>query len=145
MKAVIRYVSLLLCGVVVFSACQTTRESFTEPVKDLNGTYKITGVVRNSVDITQYVDSAGFRLMLMSDNTYTLQGNNIPFVVNSNGKWSADDPQYPYNLSFSPTDSTSSFTGRIGTPVSKGQRGLQVTFSPGCRNNSYVYMFEKIQ
>lgn len=145
MKAVFRYLSFLLFGAFILSSCQTTKESFTEPVKDLNGTYRITNVVRNSVDITQWVDSSGFRLMMMSDNTYTLQGNSIPFLVNSNGKWSVDDPQYPYNLTFNPTDSTNAFTGRIGTPVSKGQRGMQVTFSPGCPNNSYVYTFEKIQ
>ncbi len=145
MKAVFIYLSFLLCSVVLFTSCQTTKEALAEPQKDLNGTYKIVRITRNSVDITQYVDSAGFRLTLATDATYTLQSNNIPFLVNSNGKWSVDDPQYPYNLSFSPTDSTNTFIGLIGTPVAKGQRNLEVTFSPGCPANSYVYTFEKIQ
>jgi len=145
MKAAINYLSLLLCGIVFFASCQTTKEALTEPQKDLNGTYKIIKITRNTVDITQYVDSSGFRLTLATDNTYTLQSNNIPFIVNSNGNFSIDDPQYPYNLSFTPTDSTKTFVGSIGTPVSKGVRNLEVTFSPGCHANSYVYTFEKLQ
>lgn len=145
MKAAVRCLLLMLCGIIFFASCKTTKDVLTEPQKDLNGTWKIVKVSRNSVDITAYIDSAGFRLILANDATYTLQSNNIPFVVNSNGTWSVDDPQYPYNLSFNPTDSSSTFTGSIGTPVSKGLRNLEVTFSPGCRANSYVYTFEKIQ
>jgi len=145
MKAAVKYLPLLLLAIVFFASCQTTKEALTEPQKDLNGTYKILKITRNTVDITQYVDSTGFRLTLASDNTYTLQSNNIPFIVNSNGTFSVDDPQYAYHLSFTPTDSTKTFVGSIGTPVSKGERNLEVTFSPGCNANSYVYTFEKIQ
>ena len=145
MKQAVTYLSILLCGIGCFSSCQTRKEALVEPVKDLNGTWKIAKVTRNTVDITQYIDSAGFRLTLANDKSYTLQSNNIPFLVNTNGKWSVDDPQYPYNLSFSPTDSSNTFTGGIGTPASKGLRNLEVTFSPGCHTNSYVYTFEKLQ
>ncbi|TKK67950.1 DUF5004 domain-containing protein [Ilyomonas limi] len=145
MKAAVQYLLLLLFSIIFFTSCKTTKDVLVEPQKDLNGTWKIVMVTRNTVDITEYIDSSGFRLTLANDNTYTLQSNNIPFVVNSNGKWSVDDPQYPYNLSFNPTDSSSTFTGSIGTPASKGLRNLEVTFSPGCRANSYVYTFEKIQ
>ncbi len=145
MKAAVIYWSLLLCGVAVFaSSCTATKDVLVEPQKDLNGTWKIVQVTRNTIDITEYVDSEGFRLILSNDNSYELQNNNIPFVVNSNGSWMVDDPQYPYNLSFNPTDSTNTFTGRIGTPVAKGLRNLEVTFSPGCRANTYVYTFEKL-
>ena len=145
MRIAINYLLLLLLAIVFFTSCQTTKEALTEPQKNLNGTYKIIKITRNTVDITQYVDSTGFRLTLANDNTYTLQSNNIPFIVNSNGKFSIDDPQYPYNLSFTPTDSTKTFVGSIGTPVSQGLRNLEVTFSPGCHANSYVYTFEKLQ
>ena len=145
MKAAVKYLPLLLYSILFLASCKTTKDVLTEPQKDLNGTWKIVKVTRNTVDITQYIDSTGFRLTLANDNTYTLQSNNIPFVVNSNGKWSVDDPQFPYNLSFNPTDSSSTFTGSIGTPVSKGLRNLEVTFSPGCHANSYVYTFEKLQ
>ncbi len=143
MKAALRYLSGILCGIILFASCQTTKDALVEPQKDLTGTYKIVSVTRNAVDITQYVDSAGFRLILANDATYTLQSNNIPFVVNSSGKYSIDDPQYAYHITFNPTDSTTTFVGNIGTPVSKGSRNLVVTFSPGCHANSYVYTFEK--
>lgn len=145
MKAVVKYLPLLLYSILFLASCKTTKEVLTEPQKDLNGTWKIVKVTRNTVDITPYIDSAGFRLTLANDNTYSLQNNNIPFVVNSNGTWTVDDPQFPYNLSFNPTDSSSTFIGNIGTPVSKGLRNLEVTFSPGCRANNYVYTFEKLQ
>lgn len=140
----VRKIFLPLLIVVAGAACTTKKEVIAEPVKDLNALWRIQNVTRNTVDITQYIDSAGFRLTLADDNTYTLQGNNIPFVVNSpSGIWSSDDPQYPYNLTFTPTDSTTSFTGKVATPVAKGQRTLSITFSPGCHSNTYVYTFEK--
>ena len=132
--------------IILISACTPKKEILVEPVKDLNALWRIQNVTRNSADITQYIDSAGFRLMLSSDGTYTLQGNNIPFLVNSpSGKWTSDDPQYPYNLTFMPADSTNSFTGSIATPVAQGERILSITFSPGCHSNTYVYTFEKVQ
>jgi hypothetical protein len=145
MKAAVKYLALLLYCIIFFTSCKTTKDALVEPQKDLNGTWKIVNVTRNTVDITEYIDSTGFRLTLSNDNSYTLQSNNIPFVVNSSGKWSVDDPQYPYNLSFNPTDSSSTFISSIGTPASKGLRNLEVTFSPGCHANSYVYTFEKIK
>lgn len=132
--------------IVTISSCLPKKEVLVEPVKDLNALWRIQTVTRNSADITQYIDSAGFRLTLSSDGTYTLQGNNIPFLVNSpSGKWVSDDPQYPYSLTFMPADSTSSFTGSIATPVAQGERTLSITFSPGCHANTYVYTFEKVQ
>ena len=61
MKVVLQYLSGILCGIIFFSSCQTTKDTFTEPQKDLTGTYKIVSVIRNTVDITEYVDSAGFK------------------------------------------------------------------------------------
>ena len=126
-------------------SCVTKKEIFSEPQKDLNGSWRISQVLRNASDITQYIDSAGFRLTLQNDKSYTLEMNHIPFVVNSSGTWSTDDPQYPYFLSFLPRDSTTTIKASIGTPVSGGLRNLQVTFSPGCHSNTYVYIFEKLQ
>lgn len=140
----VRKIFLPLLLVVIGASCTTKKEVYAEPVKDITALWRIQNVTRNTVDITQFIDSAGFRLTLADDNTYTLQGNNIPFLVNSpSGIWSSDDPQYPYNLTFTPTDSTSSFKGSVATPVSKGQRTLSISFSPGCHANTYVYTFEK--
>jgi len=137
---------LLPCIVVVtMLSCTTKKEVLVEPVKNLDALWRLQTVTRNEIDITQFIDSAGFRLTLSTDNTYTLTGNNIPFVTNAAaGTWSVDDPQYPYNITFKPTDSTSTFTGSIATPVTQGNRTLSVKFSPGCHSNAYVYTFEKV-
>ncbi|SRR5258706_7660576 len=141
----LRKLSLPFIVVVTMSSCTTKKEVLVEPVKDLNALWRIQTVTRNETDITQFIDSVGFRLTLSSDNTYTLQGNNIPFLVNAAaGTWSVDDPQYPHNITFKPTDSTNAFTGSIATPVAQGNRTLNITFSPGCHSNAYVYTFEKV-
>lgn len=137
--------SLLLVTVLIFSeACQVKKEALIEPPKDLSGIWRISKVVRNSVEITPWIDSAGFRLELRNDNTYILQNNRIPFIVNTNGTWAADDPLYPFQLSFLQTDSTNTKIGNITTPVVKAERNFDITFSPGCFRNTYVYSFTKI-
>lgn len=136
---------LPVIAVIMIVSCKREKELLLEPVKDLNALWRINKVTRNDADITQFIDSTGFRLMLSADNTYTLQGNNIPFVANdAAGTWSLDDPQYPYNITFKPTDSTNTFSGKVATPVAQGERTLSITFSPGCRSNAYVYTFEKV-
>ena len=145
MKSIPKNSLYLLVGLVVLlSSCQLAKDALIEPPKDLSGVWRISKVVRNSSEITPWVDSTGFRLFLNSDNTYTLQNNNIPFIVNTNGTWSADDPLYPFQLSFLAADSTNTKTGNITTPVIKGQRNFDITFSPGCIRNVYVYSFTKI-
>ena len=140
-----RKLLLLVIVIATMASCVTKKDLLAEPVKDLNAQWRIQSVTRNSTDITQFIDSAGFRLTLQTDNTYTLTGNNIPFLVNSAaGKWASDDPQYPYNIMFTPTDSSKAFSGSIATPASRGQRTLSITFSPGCHSNTYVYTFEKV-
>ena len=135
----------LFIAVLLFSeACQIKKEALIEPPKDLSGIWRLSKVVRNSVEITSWVDSTGFRLELRNDNTYILQNNKIPFIVNTNGSWASDDPLYPFQLSFLQTDSTTAKIGNITTPVVKGERNFDITFSPGCFNNSYVYSFTKI-
>jgi len=140
----IKIVCFITFACVVITGCKTHKDVFAEPIKDLNSQWRIQTVLRNGTDITEYVDSADFRLTLSSDSSYTLQGNNIPFLVNGSGKWSVDDPQFPYHLTFTPKDSTHGFEGSVATPVSKGNRQLNITFSPGCRQNTYLYSFEKM-
>ena len=144
MRMLIKIVCFIALAVIVTTGCKTHKDIFAEPVKELNAQWRLQTVLRNGTDITEYVDSAGFRLTLSTDSTYTLLGNNIPFLVNGSGRWSADDPQFPYHLTFTPADSTHGFAGNVATPVSKGNRRLDITFSPGCRQNTYVYSFEKM-
>ncbi|MEP6513727.1 MAG: DUF5004 domain-containing protein [Parafilimonas sp.] len=142
LKKIIVFLSAL--SVLQIISCKTQKDSLVEPQKDLSGLWRISKVERNAAEITQWVDTTGFRLALQTDGTYTLQSNNIPFIVNTNGTWSADDPLYPFHLSFTATDSTTAKTGDITTPVQKGERNFEITFSPGCVQNTYVYTFTKI-
>ncbi len=142
LKKIIVFISSL--GMLLITGCKTEKDSLIEPRKDLSGIWRISKVERNAAEITQWVDTAGFRLALQPDGTYTLQNNNIPFIVNTNGEWSADDPLYPFHLSFTATDSATAKTGNITTPVQKGERNFEITFSPGCVQNTYVYTFTKI-
>lgn len=136
---------VLLVGVMLtVPSCQRSGPVLKEPVKDLPGTWKLSKVLRNSGDISEWLDIANFRLRLQEDNAYTIEGNNIPFVVDGNGAWTVDDPAYPYNLSFTPSGAgNETITAAIGTSVIKGKRALNVNFSPGCYSNQYVYVFEK--
>lgn len=135
---------LLLLGLALAgSSCQRDGGALAEPIKDIAGTWKLSKVLRNSGDITEWLDIANFRIRLQEDNAYTIEGNNIPFVVDANGQWSVDDPAYPYNLSFTPSGTGETITAEIGTTVIKGQRALNVNFSPGCHSNRYMYVFEK--
>ena len=136
------FIITILLSVV---ACKTEKEVFVEPQKDLAGTWRISKVTRNAADITEWIDSTGFRLVLNNDNTYALGTNGIPFLVNAPGTWEADDPQYPYHLLFTPTGSTETVSGSVTTPVIKGNRSLSITLSPGCYKNTYVYTLEKMQ
>ena len=133
--------ALLFAG----AACKTQKDVFVEPQKDLAGTWRISKITRNAADITEWVDSTGFRLVLNNDNSYTLGEIKLPFLVGVAGSWMADDPQYPYQLSFVPANAQDSITGSITTPVIKGSRSLNITFSPGCNKNTYVYTLEKMQ
>jgi Domain of unknown function (DUF5004) len=129
---------------VIFS-CEKVRERIEEPVKKFTGAWKITKVVRNESDITEWVDPAQFRLTLNEDNTYTISNNNIPFVANTNGTWSIADPAYPFQISFKAKDSANAVSADMLAPVEKGKRNIVITFSPGCRSNKYVYTLESLQ
>jgi hypothetical protein len=130
---------------IIFSACKTNKDTLVEPMKDFTGAWTIEHVVRNEIDITQWLDVSQFKLTLNSDNTYTLENSNIPFVANTNGTWSVDDPEYPFHISFQPTDSTNASTADLLSPIEKGKRNIVVMFSPGCNANKYVYTLQRIQ
>lgn len=134
---------LLLSIITAFgTSCRIDKELVTpaESVKNLNGKWRITHVTRNGADLTARFDFTKFRLTF-TDSAYTID-NQVPFVVNKNGFWSLDDPQYPFNIKFVPKDSTSKNLGFL-YPIVNGRRNILMTFSPGCSKNSYQYTFEK--
>ena len=145
MKLNMNKIFAIIIILIIFIACKRQRDVLVEPQKDFTGTWKIGKVVRNETDITEWLDLSQFKLTLNGDNTYTLEGNNIPFVANASGTWSVDDPAYPFHISFKVKDSTNASTADILAPVTKGKRNIVINFSPGCNANKYVYTLESIQ
>jgi hypothetical protein len=97
--------------------------------------------LRNGTDLTARFDFSAFRLKF-TDSTYTIE-NAVPFIVSKNGKWSFDDPLYPFKISFTPQNDTEKQTD-ILFPVVKGVRNIIISFSPGCKLNTYQYTLEKV-
>lgn len=115
----------------------------SEPIKDLSGVWKISGVTRNAIDISNQMDFSQFRLNLNADGTYSID-NYLPFVVKENGTWKTDDPQYVYSLSFQENSATEPMKVDINYPISNGVRNMQISLSPGCSSNAYVYSMERV-
>ena len=130
----------ILCSLVFFACKPELLIAPSEPVKDLTGNWQIIKATRNGTDLTTRFDFSQFRIHF-TDSSYTIDSL-VPFIVSRNGKWSFDDPTYPFKLSFQATDS-SARTSPLQYPVTEGQRNLIITFSPGCSLNSYQYTLQK--
>ena len=126
---------------LVLFACRPERLLIpSEPVKDLSGNWQIIKATRNGTDLTTRFDFSHFRIHF-SDSSYTIDSL-VPFIVSRSGKWSFDDPNYPFSLSFKATDSSAKASPLL-YPVTNGQRNIIITFSPGCSLNSYQYTLQK--
>ncbi|HEY4289610.1 MAG TPA: DUF5004 domain-containing protein [Puia sp.] len=124
-----------------FFACKPERLVVPyEPVKELSGSWSVVRATRNGTDITSRFDFSHFRINF-SDSSYTIDSL-VPFIVSKNGKWAFDDPLYPFNINFTPTDSAKKASPLL-FPVVNGKRSVIVTFSPGCDLNSYQYTLQK--
>ncbi|RYY30386.1 MAG: DUF5004 domain-containing protein [Sphingobacteriaceae bacterium] len=132
---------ILLVAILLISSCKTEKiVPNAEALKDVNGSWQVIKAVRNGVDITSLADFTQFKLNFDGSN-YTLT-NKLPFIVLQNGTYSFDDPQYPFQISLTPTGAKA-VTTPFTYPIINGVRQLSITFSPGCANNSYVYTFQK--
>ena len=140
MRRFIKTSCILFIGCLLFS-CKTEHLSPpNEPVKNIAGSWGIIHATRNGTDLTNSFDFSHFRIVF-TDSSYTIDSL-VPFVVNRGGKWVFDDPQYPYNLILTPTDSQS-VKAPFLFPVTGGVRNIVLTFSPGCAGNSYQYTLQK--
>ena len=135
---------VLLITVLTVVACKTRKDLLVEPLKNFAGTWKVSRVVRNEVDLTPWVDSVGLRLSLNNDKTFLLQDSTLP-IVSYNGTWSLDDPAYPFHILLKGKDSTNAQSFDLTAPVVMGKRTMVLTLSPGCKANKYVYTLENIQ
>jgi hypothetical protein len=146
-KPYIRTVFLLFLFCFLTYACDMFQDEETEntaeSTKEVNGTWRVIKASRNGAEITKLMDFSKFTLILKDDNTYTMQ-NRLPFIVENDGTWSVDDPQYPFRLIFDQTGSTDEVEAMLNYPVVNGTRQISLSFSPGCPSNIYTYVFEKV-
>jgi hypothetical protein len=140
MRRLIKINCALLLG-ILFSCKVEHATPPNEPVKNIAGTWGITDVTRNGTDLTSGFDFSQFRIVF-TDSTYTIDSL-VPFIVTHNGKWAFNDPQYPFTLIFTPTDSPGVSTPFL-FPVANGVRNIVLTFSPGCPSNTYQYTLQKV-
>ncbi|RYZ62960.1 MAG: DUF5004 domain-containing protein [Chitinophagaceae bacterium] len=133
---------LLLLFAAGLFACRTERlEKAYEPVKEVNGNWKIVSVLRNGTDLTARFDFSKFRISFI-DSAYALS-EQVPFLVSTNGTWRFDDPAYPFKIALTAKDSSAK-TSSLLFPVVGGKRNMVLTISPGCRANSYQYTLQKV-
>jgi hypothetical protein len=133
---------LIMTVVLIASSCKTERVlPQKEALKDITGNWQVIKATRNGTDLTGMVDFSQFRLNFTNGN-YTME-NKLPFLVNQNGSFSLDDPQYPFKITFTATGAQPVSTV-FTYPILNGKRQLNLTFSPGCANNSYVYVLQQV-
>jgi hypothetical protein len=133
---------ILLMGWFIFSCKIEHLAPPNEPIKNIAGSWGIIHATRNGTDMTNGFDFSKFRVVF-TDSTYAVDSL-LPFIVTTRGKWVFDDPQYPFNLIFTPVDSSKSILAPFLFPVTGGVRNIILTFSPGCPSNSYQYTLQKV-
>lgn len=148
MKILMKQKFILLLSMAALSVSSCLELNGEEPgivqeerAKDITGTWKIREAYRNQVDIMELMDFSQFRIKFSADEAYEIE-HHLPFIVQQNGKWQLDDPQYPFSISFTPEGSDVVKTG-FDYPITGGQRVMRLTFSPGCSNNEYLYVLER--
>ena len=133
----------LLLLLAPFIGCQPVNKLVTtEPIKSINGTWRIVDATQNGTDLMPYFNFSNFRITF-TDSSYAIDSL-VPFIVSKNGKWAFNDPQYPFSITFTPADSPA-VSSPLQFPVVGGVRNLILTFSPGCPQNSYQYTLEPAQ
>lgn len=139
----------LLFLVVVWQACKKSNR-LAEPVKKIEGTWKLDRVVRNDEDITSRVDISDFELTFEKaaaatgeSGNYTI-ANGAPFAVSKDGVWSLDDPAYPFYILLTPVQTAEPVKVKFNFPSIHGQNEIKLTFSPGCASNTYQYFLKKL-
>ena len=139
MKQIIYFfVFLMLAGLL---SCRVEHlQSPAEPVKAINGTWQIIDASQNGTDLMSRFDFSKFRITF-TDSSYAIDSL-LPFMVKTNGKWAFNDPQYPFSITLTPTDSAA-VTSPLTFPVVGGVRNMILTFSPGCKANTYQYTLRR--
>jgi hypothetical protein len=138
----IRCMLLLMMAVLLAASCKTEKVlPQQEALKDISGSWQVIKATRNGTDLAGLVDFGQFRINF-DGGGYKLT-NKLPFIVTQDGAFALDDPEYPYKITFTATGGTSVSTA-FTYPIVNGKRQLSLTFSPGCANNSYIYVLQKV-
>jgi hypothetical protein len=139
---------LIILSLVVWASCKVDKISeVAEPVKDISGNWQVIKATRNGTDLFALLDSNYYSFnkfrITFNAGAYTLV-NPLPFIVNQNGTYSLDNPQYPFVITFKQTGSTTPVSTAFTYPAVNGARQLTLVFSPGCSNNTYSYTLQKV-
>jgi hypothetical protein len=138
----IKRMLLLMLIVLMAAACKTEKVlPKQEALKDISGSWQVIKATRNGTDLSALVDLSQFRINFDGDG-YKLM-NKLPFIVTQDGAFSLDDPLYPYKITFTATGGTPISTA-FTYPIVNGKRQLSLTFSPGCTNNAYIYVLQRV-
>jgi len=135
--------SIGILFITLISSCKTEQLApAKEAVNHISGSWAVIAATRNGTDLTTVVDFSKFTVNF-AEGKYTLS-NPLPFIVNQDGTYALDDPQYPFQISFKSNSGATASTA-FTFPIVNGVRHLTLTFSPGCPNNIYVYTFQKVK
>ena len=108
-----------------------------------NASYKHLSIKQENIDLYYKNKSRIFATVPKKDNTYEIK-NYLPFIVKNKGKWSVDDPQFPFHLVFEEEGMNKEVKTEIGFSTVDGKRRLTIKLSPGCHTNTYVYTFKQV-
>jgi hypothetical protein len=134
---------LIAIAAILMTSCKAEKSfPVKESVKDITGSWQVIRATRNGTDLTGIIDFSKFRVNF-KEGAYTIE-NPLPFLVNADGKFALDDPEYPFKITFTATGAAAPVSTPFNYPVVNGKRQLSITFSPGCPNNSYVYVLQKV-
>jgi hypothetical protein len=130
--------------ILLVAACkvESNLKVAPEPVKKFTGTWQIVDATENGTDLMNLFDFTKFRITF-TDSAYLIDSL-IPFMVSQNGKWTVDDPQYPFSITLTPADSAHGVLSSLSFPVVGGLRNMILTFSPGCAANTYKYTLQPV-
>jgi hypothetical protein len=144
MKKIYQMKALILVMMVALlaTACKTEKVlPQKEAIKDITGSWQVIKATRNGSDLTSIIDFTGFKINFTATG-YALV-NKLPFLVDQDGTFALDDPEYPFKITFTAAGKTPVATA-FTYPIVNGKRQLSLTFSPGCVGNSYVYVLQKV-
>jgi hypothetical protein len=139
---------LVVLSLLVWTSCKTDKISaVSEPVKNITGSWKVIKATLNGSDILGTLDTNIYSFskftINFTSNSYTLT-NPLPFIVDANGTFALDNPQFPFKITFTATGSTTPVSTAFTYPIVNGVRQLVLVFSPGCPQNIYSYTLQKV-